>query len=65
MIDFGLSDEYLSGYNARLKNKPFEQGATKDWKMGWSNANQALKLNINAQDELTIKTKNVFYSEFG
>lgn len=44
MIDFGLSDEYLAGYSARLNGRPFDNSETDDWKMGWLNANQALKL---------------------
>ena len=44
MIDLGLSDEYLAGYRARLNGLPFDKNETNDWKMGWLNANQALKL---------------------
>lgn len=44
MIDLGLSDQYLAGYGARLKGQPFDRNETYDWKMGWLNANQALKL---------------------
>ena len=44
MIDLGLSDEYLAGYRARLNGLPFDKNETNDWKMGWMNANQALKL---------------------
>lgn len=44
MIDFGLSNEYLTGYSARLDGRPFDNNETDDWKMGWLNANQALKL---------------------
>ena len=43
MIEFGLSDEYLAGYNARLNDQPFDDNETDDWRMGWLNANQALK----------------------
>ena len=46
MIDLGLSDEYLAGYSARLNDRPFDNDETDDWKMGWLNANQALKLKI-------------------
>ncbi len=42
MIDFGLSDEYLSGYAARLKGEPFDANKSDDYKMGWANAHQAL-----------------------
>ena len=45
MIDLGLSEEYLSGYTARLKGEPFDVNKSDDWKMGWANANQALELN--------------------
>lgn len=43
MIDIGLTEEYLLGYNARLKNQSFDENKPDDWKMGWMNANQALK----------------------
>ena len=43
MIDFGLSDDYLAGFNARLNNEPFDESQTDDWKMGWENAHQSLK----------------------
>jgi len=43
MIDFGLSEEYLAGYNARLKGVAFDENQTDEWKMGWMNAHQALK----------------------
>lgn len=43
MIYLDLSDEYLSGYNARLNNEPFDKTKSDDWKMGWLNANQSLK----------------------
>lgn len=41
MIELGLSDEYLSGYNARLHNKPFDEDQDDDWRQGWFNAEQA------------------------
>ena len=44
MIDFGLSDEFLARYSARLNGRSFDNNETDDWKMGWLNANQALKL---------------------
>lgn len=44
MIEMGLSDEYLQGFNARLKNMPFDKSQSEDWKMGWINANQSLKI---------------------
>ena len=43
MIDFGLSDEYLNGYRARRKNTPYDDSKSEEWRMGWINANQALK----------------------
>ena len=43
MIELGLSDEYLSGYRARLNDLPFDSSESDDWRMGWINANQALK----------------------
>jgi len=43
MIDLGLSDEYLQGFNARLKNIPFDKNQSEEWRMGWMNANQSLK----------------------
>ena len=43
MIDLGLSDEYLEGYNARLKGNPYDATKSEEWRMGWINANQALK----------------------
>lgn len=43
MIEMGLSDEYLEGFNARLKGKPFDKDQSEDWKQGWMNANQSLK----------------------
>ena len=44
MIALGLSDQYLAGYGARLKSQPFDNNETDDWKMGWQNADRALKL---------------------
>ena len=46
MIDFGLSDDFLRGYNARLHDLPFDKDESDDWKMGWLNANKALKIKI-------------------
>jgi hypothetical protein len=43
MINFGLYNDYLDGYNTRLNNEPFDKLESDDWKMGWLNANQALK----------------------
>ena len=43
MIDLGLSEEFLSGYKARLNNEPFDGTKSDDWKMGWLEANQSLK----------------------
>lgn len=43
MIDLGLSDEYLSGYKARLNGEPFDKTKSEDWKMGYINAHQSLK----------------------
>ena len=40
MIDLGLSDEYLKGFNDRLKDIPFDDEKSDDWKMGWHNADQ-------------------------
>ena len=42
MIYFGLTEEYLAGFNARVNNIPFDQAKSDDWKMGWINAEQAL-----------------------
>ena len=39
IIDLGLSEEYLQGYNARLKNLPFDDSQPEEWKDGWKNAN--------------------------
>lgn len=39
-----VSDEYLAGYSARLNDRPFNNNETDDWKMGWLNVDQALKL---------------------
>ena len=44
MIEFGLSEEYLSGYTARCKGLPFDKNKSEEWKMGWKNADQALKI---------------------
>jgi len=44
MIDLGLSAEYLSGYKARLNNVMFNEDMSDEWRMGWINANQGLKL---------------------
>ncbi len=43
MIDLGLSEEYLSGYKARLHGEPFDSSKSDEWQMGWMNAHQALK----------------------
>lgn len=43
VIDLGLSEEYLDGFRARLKRLPFDESQSNDWKMGWTNANQALQ----------------------
>lgn len=43
MIDLCLSGEYLEGYNARLKGNPYDVTKSEEWRMGWINANQALK----------------------
>lgn len=43
MIDLGLSEEYLDGYSSRLNGLPFDESQSDDWKMGWTNANQALQ----------------------
>ena len=40
MIDLGLSDEYLKGFNDRLKDIPFDNEKSDDWQMGWHNADQ-------------------------
>lgn len=44
MIDLGLSAEYLAGYKARLNNVMFNENMSDEWRMGWINANQGLKL---------------------
>lgn len=44
MICLDLSDEYLSGFKARLNGEPFDEAKSDDWKMGWLNASQSLKL---------------------
>lgn len=46
MIDFGLSDEYLQGFNARLHDAPLDENQSDDWKMGWVNATQSLKSSV-------------------
>ena len=38
MIELGLSEEYLSGYSARVEEKPFDKAQSDDWIMGWQNA---------------------------
>lgn len=43
MIDLGLSEEYLDGYRSRINGLPFDASQSDDWKMGWTNANQALQ----------------------
>ena len=43
MIEFGLSDEYLKGFNDRLKSIPFDNEKSDDWQMGWHNADQQLR----------------------
>lgn len=55
MIDFGLSDDYLDGYNARLKNEPFDKLKSDEWKMGWLNANQALKIRIKTNKAVMLR----------
>lgn len=35
--------EYLNGYRSRLQGLPFNANQSEDWKMGWTNANQALQ----------------------
>lgn len=42
MIEMGLSDDYLKGFNARIKGMPFDNNQSEDWKTGWKNANQQL-----------------------
>lgn len=39
MIELGLSDDYLQGFNARIKGEPYDELQTDDWKQGWKNAN--------------------------
>ncbi len=55
MIDFGLSDEYLNGYNTRLKDLPFDDSQSDEWRMGWINANQAIKSNKTKTMDLAEK----------
>ena len=43
MIDLGLSEEYLTGFNARCNGLPFDESKSDDWKMGWQNANNSMK----------------------
>ena len=38
-IELGLSDDYLQGFNARIKGEPYDELQTDDWKQGWKNAN--------------------------
>lgn len=56
MIEFGLSDEYLSGYSARLSNKPFDEDQDDDWRMGWLNAEQA---STHRMSENTVTLKDI------
>jgi len=71
MIDFGLSDEYLAGYSARLNGHPFNNNETDDWKMGWLNANQALESKMDERDwwieldeRINIAEDTGYYSVF-
>lgn len=43
MIDLGLSECYQIGYRARLNGFPYDENQSDDWKIGWTNANQALQ----------------------
>lgn len=43
MIDLGLSEEYLEGFNANLKGEEFDKNQSEEWKQGWINANQSKK----------------------
>lgn len=58
MIEFGLSDDYLAGYNARIKNIPFDGTQSEEWKMGWINADQALKI------IMKTKKKNAVFGRY-
>lgn len=44
MIELGLSDDFLAGYNDRLKSVPYNKEKPDEWKMGWHNADQQIKL---------------------
>lgn len=35
--------EYLNGYRSRLKGLSFDASQSDDWKIGWTDANQALQ----------------------
>lgn len=43
MIDFGLPDDYLAGFNTRCRNGMFDPTQSDDWKMGWKNAQQHIR----------------------
>lgn len=55
MIDLGLSDEYLKGFNDRLKDIPFDNEKSDDWQMGWHNADQQ-KRNEKRPFEMSVLT---------
>ena len=43
MIELGLSEEYLKGFNDRLKSIPFDNTKQEEWQMGWWDADQRMK----------------------
>lgn len=60
MIELGLSDEYLDGYRAGLRNVPLDKNETEDWKMGWRNAVSALR---NKQQDTEQKQRSKIMSQ--
>ena len=38
MINFKFYDE---GWNARVRNQPYRPDATRDWRDGWNDCNEA------------------------
>ena len=58
MIDLGLSEDFLKGYNARRKDIPFDSTQSDEWKDGWKNANWQKKV-----DKMVNEQARVFYPD--
>ena len=44
MIELGLSDDFLRGYQDRIDGSPFDKNESEEWQMGWKNAELALRV---------------------